>query len=95
MLDAMPDGEYEVCIDSTLAPGSLTYGEVVVPGTLDAEILISSHVCHPSLADDNLSGIAVSARTGARAARGSRPTPHAPVPVRARHDRCDHVACPQ
>ncbi len=59
-LDAMPDGEYEVCIDSTLEPGSLTYGELVLPGTTDDEILISTHVCHPSLCDDNLSGVAIS-----------------------------------
>ena len=59
-LDAMPDGEYEVCIDSTLEPGSLTYGEFVVPGTTDDEILISAHTCHPSLCDDNLTGIAIS-----------------------------------
>jgi aminopeptidase-like protein len=59
-LDALPDGEYEVCIDSTLAPGSLTYGEVVLPGTTDDEILVSAHVCHPSLCDDNLTGVAVS-----------------------------------
>jgi aminopeptidase-like protein len=57
----MPDGEYEVCIDSTLAPGHLTYGELVLPGELEDEILLSTHVCHPSLADDNLSGIAISA----------------------------------
>jgi aminopeptidase-like protein len=59
-LDALVEGDYEVCIDSALAPGSLTYGELVVPGTTDDEILISTHVCHPSLCDDNLSGIAVS-----------------------------------
>ena len=59
-LAAMPEGEYEVCVDTTLAPGSLTYGEVVLPGETEDEILISAHVCHPSLADDNLSGIAVS-----------------------------------
>jgi aminopeptidase-like protein len=59
-LDALPDGEYEVCIDSTLAPGSLTYGEVVLPGATDDEILVSAHVCHPSLCDDNLTGVAVS-----------------------------------
>jgi aminopeptidase-like protein len=59
-LDALPDGEYEVCIDSSLAPGHLTYGEVVVPGDSDDEILLSTHVCHPSLCDDNLSAIAVS-----------------------------------
>lgn len=55
-----PDETYEVRIDSTLSPGSLSYGEVVVPGASDAEILVSAHVCHPSLADDNLSGVAVS-----------------------------------
>ena len=59
-LAAMPEGEYDVCIDSTLAPGSLTYGELVLPGETEDEILISTHVCHPSLADDNLSGVAVS-----------------------------------
>jgi aminopeptidase-like protein len=59
-LDALPPGEYEVCIDSTLQPGSLTYGEFVLPGTLEDEILVSTHVCHPSLCDDNLTGIAVS-----------------------------------
>jgi aminopeptidase-like protein len=59
-LDALPDGEYDVCIDSSLEPGHLTYGELVIPGAIDDEILISTHVCHPSLADDNLSGIAVS-----------------------------------
>jgi aminopeptidase-like protein len=56
-LDSLPDGEYEVCIDSTLEPGSLTYGEVVLPGSSSDEILISSHICHPSLCDDNLSGV--------------------------------------
>jgi aminopeptidase-like protein len=58
-LDALPDGEYEVCIDSSLAPGSLTYGEVLLPGESSEEILISTHVCHPSLCDDNLSGVTV------------------------------------
>lgn len=56
-LDSLPDGEYEVCIDSTLEPGSLSYGEVVLPGSSSDEILISSHICHPSLCDDNLSGV--------------------------------------
>jgi aminopeptidase-like protein len=59
-LDGLPEAEYEVCIDSTLEPGSLTYGELVLPGATDEEILISTHVCHPSLCDDNLTGIAVS-----------------------------------
>jgi aminopeptidase-like protein len=58
-LDALPDGDYEVCIDSTLAPGHLSYGELVLPGDAPDEVLLSTHVCHPSLCNDNLSGIAV------------------------------------
>ena len=58
-LRALPDGEYDVVIDSTLAPGSLTYGECYLPGAEDDEVLLSCHVCHPSLCNDNLSGIAV------------------------------------
>ncbi len=60
-LDALPEGEYEVCIDTTLQPGSLTYGELVLPGELPDEVLISTHVCHPSLANDNLSGLLLTA----------------------------------
>jgi len=56
---ALDDGEYEVCIDSSLDPGSLTYGEYVIPGASSDEMLLSCHVCHPSLANDNLSGIAI------------------------------------
>ena len=58
-LDTFTPGQYEVCIDATLEPGSLTYGELVLPGSSEDEVLISAHICHPSLADDNLSGIAV------------------------------------
>ncbi|MFY9821459.1 MAG: DUF4910 domain-containing protein [Thermoanaerobaculia bacterium] len=58
-LEALPEGEYEVFVDSTLADGSLTYGECFLPGEDDREVLLSTHVCHPSLANDNLSGIAV------------------------------------
>jgi aminopeptidase-like protein len=53
------DGEYEVCIDSTLADGHLSYGECYLPGRLKDEVLISCHACHPSLANDNLSGVVV------------------------------------
>jgi aminopeptidase-like protein len=59
-LESLSDPEYEVCIDSTLEPGHLSYGEYFLAGERPDEILISTHVCHPSLADDNLSGIAVS-----------------------------------
>ena len=58
-LEALPEGEYEVRIDSTLAPGHLTYGELVLPGESTEEILVSCHVCHPSLCNDNLSGVVV------------------------------------
>lgn len=56
---ALTDQDYEVCIDSSLENGSLTYGECFVPGESSDEILISCHACHPSLANDNLSGLAV------------------------------------
>ncbi len=51
--------EYEVCIDSSLEDGALTYGEYYLPGEIADEVLISCHICHPSLCNDNLSGIAV------------------------------------
>jgi aminopeptidase-like protein len=56
---ALEEDQYEVCIDSRLAPGSLTYGELLLPGELPEEVLISCHTCHPSLANDNLSALAV------------------------------------
>jgi aminopeptidase-like protein len=58
-LDAMTDSAYEVVIDSELRDGSLTYGELFLPGRRQDEILLSTHCCHPSLCNDNLSGIAV------------------------------------
>jgi len=57
--ESLPDGEYEVCIKSTLEDGALTYGEYFLKGESDDEILISCHACHPSLANDNLSGISL------------------------------------
>ncbi|HZA82747.1 MAG TPA: DUF4910 domain-containing protein, partial [Actinomycetes bacterium] len=62
LVDSLPDGDYEVCVDTTLADGYLTYGEHLVEGETDDEVLISCHVCHPSLANDNLSWIAVASR---------------------------------
>jgi aminopeptidase-like protein len=58
-LQTMKDGDYEVHIDSTLDDGHLTYGECFLPGRVDDEVLISCHACHPSLANDNLSGLTV------------------------------------
>jgi aminopeptidase-like protein len=54
---SLGDDNYEVVIDSTLSDGHLTYGEYFIPGESKDEILISTHVCHPSLANDNLSGV--------------------------------------
>jgi aminopeptidase-like protein len=72
VLEALPEDSYEVCIDSTLADGSLTYGEVILPGRQVEEILISCHCCHPSLANDNLSAMAIAALL-ARAIAGRTP----------------------
>jgi len=54
-------GDYQVHIDTTLAKGSLTYGELVLPGLSEAEVLVSAHSCHPSLANDNLAGMVMAA----------------------------------
>ena len=61
-LERLPNDEYDVVIDSSLRPGSLTYGEFYVPGEISDEILISCHVCHPSMCNDNLSGITVAVK---------------------------------
>ena len=71
-LQSLREGEYEVCIDSTLAAGSLTYGELLVPGVSTDEVLISCHACHPSLANDNLSALAVAVELAKRAMSESR-----------------------
>jgi aminopeptidase-like protein len=55
----LPEDEYEVSIEASLKDGHLTYGELVLLGHTTDEILVSCHVCHPSLANDNLSGAAV------------------------------------
>jgi aminopeptidase-like protein len=65
----MQDESYRIDIDSDLSPGSLTYGELFLPGQLPEEVLITAHVCHPSLANDNLSGIAVALALAMRQAR--------------------------
>ena len=58
-LSSLTDGLYRVVIDSDLAPGYLSYGELFIPGEIGDTVLFSCHICHPSLANDNLSGIAV------------------------------------
>jgi aminopeptidase-like protein len=57
--EKLRDDEYDVCIESSLEPGHLTYGEYFIEGELADEVLICSHVCHPSLCNDNLSSIAI------------------------------------
>jgi aminopeptidase-like protein len=59
LVDSLPEGDYQVLVDSTLADGQLSWGECLIRGRTEEEVLVSCHVCHPSLANDNLSGIAV------------------------------------
>jgi aminopeptidase-like protein len=68
-LDQMSDGEYDVCIDSTLAPGSLTLAECVIPGAVPQEVLIYTHDCHPSLCNDNLAALSIATLLAQRRAR--------------------------
>jgi aminopeptidase-like protein len=58
-LSSLRDEEHEVCIDATIEEGHLSYGEYFLRGISDEEILISCHTCHPSLCNDNLSGVAL------------------------------------
>ncbi|HEX3301917.1 MAG TPA: DUF4910 domain-containing protein [Thermomicrobiales bacterium] len=67
-LAALPEGVYEVMIDASLDAGSLTYGEYLHRGATDDEVLFSAHICHPSLANDNCSGLALLTRLAARLA---------------------------
>jgi len=70
--ERLAPGPYEVVIDSELEPGHLTYAECVVPGSGPGEALVFSHICHPSLANDNLSGVAANALL-AREVRATNP----------------------
>ena len=54
-------GPYEVVIDADLEPGHLTYAECVVPGSMPGQAIVYTHTCHPSLANDNLTGIVLAA----------------------------------
>lgn len=57
--ESLGPGEYRVFIDSSLKPGSMTYGELVLPGETADEILLSCIICHPSMANNDVSGISV------------------------------------
>lgn len=56
LLESLRPGKYRVKIDSTLAPGSLTYGEIRLPGDTQHEVFLSTYVCHPSMGNNELSG---------------------------------------
>lgn len=71
-LEALADGEYTVHIDTELREGSMSIGEIVLPGESDEVVLVSAHVCHPSLANDNLSGLAVATALAAELAARAR-----------------------
>jgi len=58
-LDALPEGKYHAVIKSTLEDGSLTYGEILIPGETEEEIFFTSYTCHPSMANNECSGPAV------------------------------------
>jgi len=71
-VERLVDGDYEVLIDSTLAPGSLSYAECVLPGTDTAEVLFACHICHPSMANDSLSGVVLTTFLAEAMARRTR-----------------------
>ena len=54
--EQLTDDTYHIYIDSELFNGSLTYGEIIIPGESQKEIFLSTYTCHPSLANDNCSG---------------------------------------
>ena len=85
------DQEYDVCIDSSLEDGYQAYGECLLPGEEAAEVLISCHLCHPSLANDNLSGIAVAVELARYLAKSSHRYSYRFV-FYTRNDRFDHLA---
>lgn len=55
-LDKLPEDTYHIVIDSELKEGSLTYGEIIIPGDTEEEVFLSTYICHPSMANNELSG---------------------------------------
>lgn len=64
--DGLGEGPFDVVVDTRLEPGELRYGELLVPGTTDEEVLITSHLCHPSLVNDNLTGLTIAVELARR-----------------------------
>ena len=87
----LPDGVYEVFIDSSLEEGQLTYGEYLHQGESADEFLLSTHVCHPSLANDNCSGLALLTLPG-QTSQGAQDALQLSIPFFAGHNRGDHLA---
>ena len=76
-IETLDEGPFRVHVDATHRPGVLNYGEYVIPGTSGREILVSTHICHPSLANDNLSGMVLAAAWAQALSGRSRTAPHA------------------
>lgn len=72
MVEALPEGEYEVEIDAAHRDGSMSYAELLLPGERDDEVLVSTHCCHPQMANDNLSGLVVVTALAAELAQRPR-----------------------
>ena len=85
--DSLPEGQYRAVVDATLEDGSLTYGEVRLGGSTSRTVLLTTTVCHPSLANDNLSGIVVLAALGRALRDGRCATPTVSSGARARWGR--------
>ena len=82
------NGPFRVCIRSSLTDGSLTYGETIIPGATDREVVFFNHVCHPSLCNDNLSGNVVMAELASSTAQApSRASPIDSCGLPSRSDR--------
>ena len=92
--DSLPEGEYRAVVDATLEDGSLTYGEVRLDGSSPRTVLLTTTVCHPALANDNLSGIVVTAAL-ARALAAQSLALQLPAPLEPGHARAALLAPPQ
>jgi len=73
---ALPEGEYEVLVDADLGPGAVELGEVVIEGSGDREVLLWTYCCHPSMANNELSGPVVAAHLAALLRERDTPPRH-------------------
>jgi aminopeptidase-like protein len=82
-----PRRDYEACFDATLENGFLTYAECYLAGETEEEVLISTHACHPSLANDNLSGVVVATFLAKHMVPALRRYSYRSCPSRGRSDQ--------